>query len=292
VSVSSPPPVEFIAPTRKAGSERRSIVFGSVLLLGCAVWSAGIAVTTRPLLGAVAALVWIEIGLAWLRLAFVTGDTVRDGHIAGRVAPLLADVCQRARCTVPPVMLRSDAVRPAGVKRIRNRPVLLLSRVFVQRVDDAALRAVLAHEVAHIVNGDLAAARRRERGALMIGAVAGATAVIVIGGNVGEVMPIWLGAEFAATILATAALSVLNRPRELRADADAVALCGDPAAVARGVAAADAQMEEVRRSYFGGGPVRWLLAPLSWRMPSHPPAAQRVATLQALSATAGTNSIV
>jgi Zn-dependent protease with chaperone function len=114
--------------------------------------------------------------------------------------------------------------------------------------------------------------------------------VVVLRGNVVEEMPVWLGAQFAATILATAALSTLNRPREVRADADSVALCGDPKAMARGVTAAHLQMEEVRRSYFGGGVVRWLLAPLSWRMPSHPPAAQRVATLQALAATSGANS--
>jgi Zn-dependent protease with chaperone function len=128
---------------------------------------------------------------------------------------------------------------------------------------------------------DLLAAQVRGLSALFAGLVAGILLARATGGNIAN-LPIWLAAYVVATMAALAPLSLLNRRRESRADQDAVALCGDPAALVRGLAEVRATTERVRRLLFGSPPLAWILWPVSWQLPTHPPMDERVARLAVL----------
>jgi Zn-dependent protease with chaperone function len=52
--------------------------------------------------------------------------------------------------------------------------------------------------------------------------------------------------------------------------------------MARALARAHALSDETRLRLFGRSPWRWLLSPLSWRMPTHPPIAKRIARLKSM----------
>jgi Zn-dependent protease with chaperone function len=74
-------------------------------------------------------------------------------------------------------------------------------------------------------------------------------------------------------------LSPLNRRLEVRADVEGAALGGDAQAVAEALIVAYSISDETRDRLYGRPPWRWLLAPLSWRMPTHPPLDVRIARL-------------
>lgn len=274
--------VTFEAPARRRLRDRRRVQLNGLIFAGYGIWAALLTVHGAPVLGPVAAVVFLELALASLRVSAVTGTTVTDEDSVARVAPLLDELCARAGSAVPTVVLRDDTVRAAAVRGRRTHTTLVLSRPFVRRVDDAALRALLAHEVVHLVRDDLSAARRRAVVALLVGiGLAGAsTAWAHLPGIEG--LPIWLAAILAGVMAARAGLSLLNRPRERRADLEGARLCGDPGALARALAEAQALSEETRARLYGPAPWRWLLSPLSWRMPSHPPMASRIALLRSL----------
>lgn len=56
-------------------------------------------------------------------------------------------------------------------------------------------------------------------------------------------------------------------------------LAGDPPALASALGVAHDFSEEARTRIYGRRPWRWLLSPLSWRMPTHPPMDKRIARL-------------
>lgn len=88
---------------------------------------------------------------------------------------------------------------------------------------------------------------------------------------------------FAVASLAfTTALAPSNRPRETRADAVAATVCADPSAVASALELAVALTQECHQAVYGQAPLRWVLWPVSWRMPSHPTIEQRTARLRSM----------
>jgi heat shock protein HtpX len=251
-------------------------------LIGGGVWSAALATQGRPILGVISALVLFEFALANWRLAGITRGAADDLPLAQRVAPLLRQLCYQARCEVPRVSLRADAVRTAAVTWSRRRMVLILSCELGHRLTDDELRGILAHEVAHVAYGDLNAARRRSRFAYGASLVAFIAAMVVVPNVDGWLpLPIWLGMWIVGSIMGRLVLAPLNRPRETRADAYAAVLCADPEAVGRALEGSRAISDRARSVLFGSPPLSWLLAPVSWRMPSHPPMAQRIARLKA-----------
>lgn len=273
--------VTFEAARRGPGDSRR-VRLNALLFVAYGVWAAVLTVHGAPVLGPVAALVFVELALAAYRVSTVTGSTVTDETAAARVAPLLDELCARARCPVPRVVLRDDTVRAAAVRRQRKETTLVLSRPFVARIDDQALKAILAHEVVHLVRGDLRAARVRAVVALAAGFALAAATTLVAPLPAIEGLPIWLAAAVIGVMAAAAGLSLLNRPREHRADVEGARLSGDPGALARALTEAQRLAEETRGRLFGRPPWRWLLSPLSWRMPTHPPMAQRIARLRSM----------
>jgi Zn-dependent protease with chaperone function len=150
-------------------------------------------------------------------------------------------------------------------------------------LDDRALRAVIAHEVSHLRHGDLQTARVMSRTVLY---VAGAAMVLVAlaSPNFND-LPVYVGVFATAAIFSRLSLSPLRQRSERRADLYGARLCGDPQALSSALVAASRFVDEARRRFFGVGVWRWLLWPLSWRMPSHPPLQKRLAALADLGAT-------
>ena len=274
--------VTFETVRRRGLPDNRRVQFNAIIFVSFGIWSAVLTFKGAPILGPIAAFVFVELALAGYRLSTITGHVVTDEAAAARVAQLLNDVCNQAGCPSPRVMLRVDAVRVAAVRRVRKQTTLVLSRSFVNETDDQALKALLAHEIVHIVRDDLKAARRRA----LVAVFAGAALVVVIGavaplpGIAG--MPISFATAIVGIMATSAGLSPLNRSREERADLEGARLVGDPDAMARALIRAQALSDETRQRLFGPPPWRWLLSPLSWRMPTHPPLAKRIAHLKSM----------
>jgi heat shock protein HtpX len=202
--------------------------------------------------------------------------------LAGRIAPLLEELCTRAACTTPKVVIRDDAMRAACVRKHRGRLLLVLSGSYLDRVDDRELRAVLAHEVVHIARDDLHWVKVRLWASLVF-AGAGCVAVLALAGG-GVPLPVYGAAAILSLMVANVGLSTFNRRLERRADMDGASLCDDPIALAGALGIAKAFSDEARQRLFGPRPWRWILSPLSWRMPTHPPMPDRIHQLRELAA--------
>jgi len=163
--------------------------------------------------------------------------------------------------------------------------VIAISDGMLRSLDLRELAGVLAHEISHIRNRDLWLMSladligRLTRLMTLLG-----LALLVVG------LPLWLGAAaqlpwallllllFAPQLTMLLQLA-LSRAREFDADLDAAGLTGDPA----GLASALLKLERRQRGVWEQilMPGRRLPEPSLLR--SHPPTAQRVARLEALS---------
>lgn len=275
--------VQFQNSPKPPRRENHRRLLNALYFFALSIWAAVLTFHGAPVLGPVAALILLELSLASYRAAGITGGVIFDETTAARVAPILAGLCHSAGCAVPPVTLRDDRVRAAAVRRSKNQTTVVLSRAFVERVGDEELKALLAHEVAHIAHGDLESARRRGLFAVIAGgALAGITALVIdLPGFEG--FPIDFAAFILGMLLAVVALSPLNRPKEARADLEGARLAANPRALARALATADAMSQQTRTRLHGRPPWSWLLRPLAWQMPTHPPISDRIARLEAMS---------
>jgi Zn-dependent protease with chaperone function len=269
---------------RQPSSVRRWV--NPLLALVYVVWACAAAIQGQLVLGTLAGLVWLELAVAVFRLAPNLGGPVAAPAAQARVTPMLEGLCRRAGCATPQLVIRNDVVRCAAVRgRRHGPPVLVLSQPFIEGVLDPELQAMLAHEVIHIVRGDLTAGRRRAWLAILVG-VACAFASIAAAHKGPVDVPIWGAAAVVGTLAGVAALSPTNRRRETRADTEGALLAGDPAALAQALAVASQLSDQLRAKLYGTAPWRWVLAPMSWRLPTHPQMAQRISRLHAASATA------
>jgi heat shock protein HtpX len=249
-----------------------------------AVWSAVRAFYGQPVLGAIAALFWLQLTVASLRGSTLPGGKDPDGAAEGRVWAPLAELCARVGCPVPRITITRGGTRPLGVRSGTRKlgRLLVISRFQLDRLDDPELRAVLAHEVIHLVHDDMAASRRRALGA-QAAAIAVCIAAILVAPNLAA-YPIWMAACLAGAAGGMALLSLTNRWRETRADAEGALLAGDPAALARALTTLEQLGDEMRQRLYRPPILRWLLWPWSNRLPSHPPLAARIAHLQEVAA--------
>jgi heat shock protein HtpX len=220
---------------------------------------------------------YLELLLAMLQTARHRGSVKFEADRAGRVAPCLEELCRKAGCLIPKVIIRDGVTRAAAVGNSHGRTVLLMSGRFVDLLDDRELRAILAHEVIHVTRQDLNSLRRISWVTVIIGASVGGITAARYGGDYGLAICIFFG--LLATIVARVFLSLFNRPLERRADVEGARLCDDPIALAAALDVARAFTEAARRRVYGPKPWRWLLSPLAWPLPSHPRIAGRISRL-------------
>jgi heat shock protein HtpX len=269
--------VEFELPDRHNSSVQAW--FCTVYFLALAVWSVAGSWQRHRLLGIVAALFFLELLLTALQVRRKSGSVRFDEVQAGRVAAPLDELCRRAGCLAPKVQIRDQVVRAAAVASIKGRTTLVLSGPFVDLLDDHALRAILAHEVIHVVEQDLEVLRRLRLVSVLIYVAVTGMALVLYGHDYGALC-IFFG--LLAVQVARVFLAIFNRSLECRADADGARLCGDPLALATALEVARSVTELARRRVYGPKPWRWILSPLAWPLPSHPRMARRVARLREL----------
>jgi len=275
--------VEFQAPAARSRARTASWVnVAGYISLG--VWSVIGSWRQHPLFGVLSGLVYLELALAVVRVGTFTGEIVYQQSLAKRIATPLVGLCARAGCRLPRVVIRDDTIRAACVRSGRRGPLLLvLSKPFLDMVDDSELRAILAHEVSHIARDDLAAAKFRAQAA---GVAVGISAAVVIAVTTGSkvIVPVYLAGFTVLTVLLVAGSSLFNRRLEWRADGEGAWLADDPEHLASSLRKAHAFSQDARRRIYGPLPWRWLLSPLSWQLPSHPPMTRRITRLEQLAA--------
>jgi heat shock protein HtpX len=271
--------VEFQSP-RGPLRARGRLWFNSAYFLALGAWAVIGSWHQHRVLGLVAGLVYFELTLAVFRASTLVGGVAYREELADRIAPLLEDLCTRAVCSTPKVVIRADAVRAACVRKSRGRLLLVLSDPYLDRVDDRELRAVLAHEVVHIARDDLHWVKVRIWVSLIFAGAGGIAVGALAGGDV--ILPVFGAAGIVALMVANVGLSTFNRKLERRADIEGASLCDDPIALASALGVAKGFSDEARQRLFGPRPWRWILSPLSWRMPTHPPMSDRIRQLREL----------
>ncbi|MGA2283143.1 MAG: M56 family metallopeptidase [Candidatus Dormibacteria bacterium] len=271
-----PPPTRL----RSGAPSRATVVLVPAVCVCIAGWSAALAFNGEPALGPIAAILNLQFAAVLLCTSGRFRGVDPGAAAQWRVQTILAELCPRAGCAMPQVTVTRGGTRPIGVRGGwgRQPAVLLISVEHLDRLGDRELRAVVAHELIHVRHKDSTAARARGLGALAV-AVALVVAAAVVAPNPAD-YPIWFTAWLVGVFGGGAALSVLNRPRETRADAEGALLAGDPAALARGLTALADLAQDIRRRLYRPPILRWLLWPWSSRMPSHPPLAARLAHLR------------
>jgi len=247
-------------------------------------WAAVGAALAEPLVGALTAAFWAELGLAALLMPGRSAEDETDPLVLQiRVAAAIEGVSRSMGVPVPGVTVRETPGRLASARLLRGRPQVVISPRLVARMDDRELRGLLAHELAHLARGDLRAARLRLRLAYAFGLLLGLGAAIGLGGQSVLLLPSCAAAWFAGTLAGLILTAPLNWRREIRADADAAGLTGDPEALTRSLLMADALAGD-SRSRVRPTALRWAVAPFYWRFPTHPSTSRRVGALQALAA--------
>jgi Zn-dependent protease with chaperone function len=169
----------------------------------------------------------------------------------------------------------------AGVRRVKGRITTFVSRAFVESLSDRELVALLAHEV---ITSPVATSKRpdveQSWAPLAISRwPSGSPFDIKIA--IVAALPILTTALLVGLMMTNILLSPLNRWREGRADREGAQLSGEPPAPAQALVA-EAGSREMRLRLYGRTRWSWLLAPVSWRLPTHPPMARRIARLESM----------
>lgn len=319
-------PSDFFGRQDRARAGSRILIAGLVLALIAMAVAVHVAVTGVSLLmGGSASLLepnlsaTLAIGLVWLTVAFgaffrwldvrAGGAALARGFgavpvVAGTedarlrtLTAVIAEMAVAASCPEPDAFfLARDSGINAFVVGHPDRPALAVSRGAVERLERDELRAVVAHEIAHVVQGDLALNMR------MLVVLGGLLALDEVGRTVngpgsapGEPMQVHPGmlvgwplralggiGWFGASVIRAA----LSRRREFLADATAVQYCRQPFALATALAAirdADpalatppGQVREIAHLCFSiARPSTWYRRILS----SHPPLQARIDAL-------------
>jgi heat shock protein HtpX len=149
------------------------------------------------------------------------------------------DLCRRAGVAdVPWIYAARTPLLLAATLAGAERPTIVVGRNVLRALTARELRAVLAHEVAHLAHRDLTVMQLGRALAMMTGALARFALTLVLlqlalGLLDRAVVTGWeLAALFAAPLAANLVLLALSRNREFDADAAACRLTGDPEALA------------------------------------------------------------
>ncbi|PSQ38914.1 hypothetical protein BRD10_03560 [Halobacteriales archaeon SW_12_71_31] len=169
---------------------------------------------------------WLELYALFVVPGFLYGAVVaaRLGRrdLRRRYGERLA---RQASVAAPDVCL-VEADEPLAYTLPRDGGTLVVSRTTVETLDDDELTAVLAHEVAHVANGDLRAMPAATLPLLTVREVREKAVAARPWG-----LPFWAALP-AVSYVAGAVVGAFARGRELAADDGAAAITGDPGALA------------------------------------------------------------
>lgn len=260
--------------------------FSHLLFAVAALWSADLDINGHnPLIYTLAVLFSMQYLYLAIRTPRRTKQVALDPLEQERLSVPLKEICGIAGCAVPAVMVR-EGVIAAGVYQKNGRWILIISKGFVDFVDDDQLRSILAHEVAHIVNDDYAAALRSARLSLL--PVLAVGLFFIFHENGSNNIPAAVAMLPPAIKLSQLLTGPFGRHREANADIEGVKLIGDADAMVGALEAVYVYTKSLRREFYGPPPLSWLLIPFSLRRTTHPSLQRRIANIRAMNAAAST----
>jgi heat shock protein HtpX len=232
------------------------------------------------------------VALAFLLLDPMPGDLLfRHAFGAVRLAPaqapdliaMSAALARRAGLPRPPALyLIPSPMLQAMAAGSREAPVIAVTSGLLRTLARRELAAVLAHEIAHIRHGDLLVLRLATtaasltRGMAYLGALVLLALLPVLWASGMAPSPLALVLLLAAPLLSDVLALSLSRRRELLADAGAVELTGDVAALAEALARIWRLQGDDWERLASRGP-RWL----RW-LRTHPTFEDRIAALRGM----------
>ena len=181
---------------------------------------------------------------------------IRRSETADRLRERVARLAQTADMATPDVTVIDSETPNSYVASRPGEQTLFVTTALVDHLDDAELDAVIAHELAHLKNGDafvMTAAAFLPTVSALVTRTLGRTlqysvfchwflggddrdGTWVAGGNIHLVMLLFAVIAIPVTatlyLASTACYRLLSRIREYAADAGGVAICGSPAALA------------------------------------------------------------
>lgn len=165
---------------------------------------------------------------------------------------MVAALAQRAGVPTPQLYLVPSPEANAFTAGAAGSGALALTEGALEYLHRDEIEGVLAHEIAHLRNGDtallrLAGTTSRVMTLLLVVSLWLALPVILVGHLSLESMFSLAVAAIVAPAVVTLLVAALSRTRELAADADAAALTGKPLALASALR----KMERQRRGWLG-----------------------------------------
>jgi heat shock protein HtpX len=236
--------------------------------------------------------VGLALGAAAVGLLAAAGATVSEPLVmrlqgavpmaawqAPGLSAMVSRLASRAGIEVPELYLAPSSAANAMALRTRRGPgALAVTRGALRLLRSDELEAVIAHEIAHLHNGDTEILRvtglvsRATSSLLRVATWIAVFTVLLTGGGLAQAAALSLLAITVPVAVGTIR-TALSRTREHAADTTAVALTGRP----RALASALVTLERQQQGWLGAAPLELP----SW-LRSHPPTEERVARLLAM----------
>ncbi|BBL70072.1 zinc metalloprotease HtpX [Methylogaea oryzae] len=256
-------------------------LLGLLAVVGMLLWGTD---GVWMLLAAGAAALLLQLAVApWLVLRLYGARRLDYGQ-APALFDLVRELSRRAQLPVPPALYWVDsAMSNAFAVGNRGSAAIALSSGLLGQLNLRELAGVLAHEVAHIKNGDIRVMGLADSLSRMTGLLSLIGQVLLLVNLplllLGELGLNWLALlllMFAPQLAMLAQLG-LSRVREFHADLDAAALTGDPQGLALGLAKIEVAQRGWRRWLLPG----WGSPEPSW-LRTHPSTEERIQRLASL----------
>jgi heat shock protein HtpX len=212
---------------------------------------------------------------------------------APQLYAIVRDLSQRAGMPMPSIYL-SPAQQPNAFATGRNphHAVVAVTQGLMQVLDEGEIRAVLAHEMAHVEHRDIlitSVAAAVAMGITLLARMAMWGALLGGGrgddreGNVFGALAMMVLAPIAAAMLQMA----LSRSREFEADRGGAALIGDGEPLARALQKIEAYAKQVPMNVDPAHATAYIINPLTGRnvqfanlFSTHPPTEERIRRLR------------
>ncbi len=260
----------------------------------------GLLVLVGSLFGEVGAVIGVGAGLLlvggsyWFsdRLALRAAGAVPVGPwVMPEYHSIVRDLCRESGLPMPRLYVTPDA-QPNAFATGRNprHASIAVTRGLLQVLSPEELRAVLAHELAHIRNRDIllsSIAAAVATGITFLAEIAGWMPFFGGSEDDDDVGPLgWLVAALLAPVAAALLQLALSRTREFEADRTGAALLGEGHALARALARIDAVARRTPMQVEPTQAGKYFVNPLTGRefafarlFMTHPPVHDRIARL-------------